>query len=648
MATSNENTRLLLVDDEEGIRKVLSITLSDIGYEVFTAENGDQALEIFREKIPPIVLTDIKMPGMDGIELLQKIKLESPDTEVIMITGHGDMDLAIKSLKYRAIDFVTKPINDDVLEIALNRAHEKIQMRNQLMEYTENLEELVREKSAQLIAMERQAAVNQTLEGLATAMRNIAGDLESGLNYFNEMPCFVSIHNADLKVVAVNQLYRDRLGDKAGADSWDVYTADRDKCPSAETFKNQKGQRTRATVKCTNGQQTPVIVHTAPIRNQAGDVELVVEIAADIKEVNRLREELVHTRQLYQQLFDEVPCYISVQDNQFQLTAANRRFKEDFDVVVGSHCYEIYKHRDTPCPNCPVLKTFADEKSHQAEMVVTSKSGERYNVLIWTAPLRNAAGQVTHVMEMSTNITQVRQLQDHLSSLGLKIGSISHGIKSLLTGLDGGVYLVDSGFAKKDHDRVREGWDAVKITVGRIRVLVQNILFFAKERALKWERISAFDFICDVAAGLEPKINAQGVAFECNFDQAMSDFEIDAGVVRIALINILDNALDACLEDDTKESHKIIFSAGQDQDNILLEITDNGIGMDRETRENLFTLFFSSKGNKGTGLGLFIAKKIIEQHGGTIAVDAKPGVGSRFKIVLPLRIQMIQNLQSKF
>jgi len=354
MTASNENPKLLLVDDEAGIRKVLSITLSDIGYEVFTAENGDQALEIFREKIPPIVLTDIKMPGMDGIELLQKIKRESPDTEVIMITGHGDMDLAIKSLKYRAIDFVTKPINDDVLEIALNRAHEKIQMRNQLREYTENLEELVREKSAQLIAMERQAAVNQTLEGLAAAMRNIAGDLAGGLNYFNEMPCFVSIHNADLKVVAVNQLYRDRLGDKTGADSWDVYTADRgdcDKCPSAETFKNQKGQRTRATVEYTNGQQTPVIVHTAPIRNQAGNVELVVEIAADIAEVNRLREELVHTQQRYQQLFDEVPCYISVQDNQFRLTAANRRFKEDFDVVVGSDCYEIYKHRDTPCPN---------------------------------------------------------------------------------------------------------------------------------------------------------------------------------------------------------------------------------------------------------------------------------------------------------
>ena len=128
------DNKILLADDEEGIRKVLGISLTDSGYDVITAENGEEALEIFRRVQPSIVLTDIKMPGMDGIELLQKIKQEDPDTEVIMITGHGDLDLAIKSLKYEATDFVTKPINDDILEIALKRAHEKMDMRRQLRE----------------------------------------------------------------------------------------------------------------------------------------------------------------------------------------------------------------------------------------------------------------------------------------------------------------------------------------------------------------------------------------------------------------------------------------------------------------------------------------------------------------------------------
>ena len=630
--------KLLLVDDEEGIRKVLGIALSDSGYTVFTAENGEDALTIFRKETPPIVLTDIKMPGMDGIELLQKIKHENPDTEVIMITGHGDMDLAIQSLKYQAIDFVTKPINDDVLEIALNRANEKIRMRRQLREYTENLETMVREKSAKLIEVERQVAVGQAVEGLSSAMRDIAGDLEGGLTYFNEMPCYVSVHDPGLRIVAANPLFKSRLGDRVGCNSWEVYSGKTDaryKCPAEQTFETGKGLRTRATVKTSNGDRLPVIVHTAPIRNQDGIVELVVEISADITEVKRLREELARTQQRYQQLFDEVPCYISVQDRQFRLTATNRRFKEDFDVKLGAFCYEVYKHRQDPCPNCPVARTFEDGLSHTAEMVVTSKAGEQYNVLIWTAPLRDAAGEITHVMEMSTNITEIRQLQDHLSSLGLKISSISHGIKSLLTGLDGGVYLMETGFAKDKPERVKEGWEELKNIVGRVRKLVHNILFFAKERELKLDRIEVLNFAEDVAATLAPKIEAHGIEYVCDFDASLGELEIDAGVVRLALINILENALDACTEDKIRKSHKIVFRVRQDKKQILFEIRDNGIGMDRETRESLFTLFFSSKGNKGTGLGLFIADKVIDQHGGKIMVDSTPGKGSAFRIAIP-------------
>ena len=172
--------KILLVDDEEGIRKVLDIYLSDSGFKVFTAETGREALDIFRKMRPPIVLTDIKMPGMDGIELLQKIKEESPDTEVIMITGHGDMELAIRSLKYDATDFITKPINDDALEIALKRANEKITLKTRLKEHTENLEQLVQEKTKKLVEAERLAAVGQTVAGLAHAIKNITGGLTGG------------------------------------------------------------------------------------------------------------------------------------------------------------------------------------------------------------------------------------------------------------------------------------------------------------------------------------------------------------------------------------------------------------------------------------------------------------------------------------
>jgi signal transduction histidine kinase len=171
---------ILIVDDEEGIRKVLSIALSDMGYRVLTAENGAAALRVFKAERPQIVLTDIKMPEMDGIELLRRLKQEQPETEVIMITGHGDMDLAIKSVKYEATDFVTKPINDEVLEIALNRAQERIVMRQKINQYTQNLEQLVRDKTRQLVEAERLAAVGQTVAGLSHAIKNISSGLKGG------------------------------------------------------------------------------------------------------------------------------------------------------------------------------------------------------------------------------------------------------------------------------------------------------------------------------------------------------------------------------------------------------------------------------------------------------------------------------------
>lgn len=366
--------QILLVDDEKDIRDVLSLSLSDMGYQVFEAENGEEALRMFREEQVPIVLTDIKMPSMGGIELLQKIKHENPETEVIMVTGHGDMDLAVKSLKSEATDYITKPIDVGALKISLRRAQEKIRIRQKLKEYTENLEKLVREKT---------------------------------------------------------------------------------------------------------------------------------------------------------------------------------------------------------------------------------------------------------------------ELQDHLSSLGLMISSISHSIKGLLTGLDGGIYFLRTGLEKNDHNQIKEGWEVIKQMTERIREMVLDILFYAKERDLKWEQVDVLNFAKEVAKVVEPKITDHGIEFQKGFDPKLGQLKIDAGYVNSALINIIENAIDSCSKDKKKASHKIKFEVKQDNDFIIFDVIDDGIGMSDETKEKLFTPFFSSKGDKGTGLGLFVANKIIEQHKGEITVTSQQGLGALFRIKIP-------------
>jgi signal transduction histidine kinase len=174
-------SKILIVDDEDGVRSVLSLSLRAVGYEVMTAADAREALVEVTGGRPEIVLADIKMPGMDGIELLRRIKEKDAETEVIMMTGHADLDLAVKSLQYDAADFITKPINYAALEVALKRVHEKLAMRAQLREYTEDLERLVEEKSTKLIEAERMAAIGQTVATLAHGVKNIIGGLTGGM-----------------------------------------------------------------------------------------------------------------------------------------------------------------------------------------------------------------------------------------------------------------------------------------------------------------------------------------------------------------------------------------------------------------------------------------------------------------------------------
>jgi signal transduction histidine kinase len=102
------------------------------------------------------------------------------------------------------------------------------------------------------------------------------------------------------------------------------------------------------------------------------------------------------------------------------------------------------------------------------------------------------------------------------------------------------------------------------------------------------------------------------------------------------LLNILENSLEACRSEQERKAHRVSFQARRTPPWMVFEIEDSGIGMDRESREKIFSLFFSSKGIKGTGLGLFIANKIVDRHGGTIEVESEPGRGTRFLVRLPL------------
>jgi PAS domain S-box-containing protein len=137
----NGNWKILLIDDEADILDVTGLLLKDAGYRVLTAANGETGLSVCQKSTPQIVVTDVRMPGIDGIKVLEVIKDLYGDTEVIVATAFGEMDLAIKALRLDASDFITKPIHSDALMVALERAKQRYTSRKKLQDYTVFLEE---------------------------------------------------------------------------------------------------------------------------------------------------------------------------------------------------------------------------------------------------------------------------------------------------------------------------------------------------------------------------------------------------------------------------------------------------------------------------------------------------------------------------
>ena len=119
------NQKVLIIDDEKPTLAMFELFLEAYGFEVLSAENGEDGIAVFEAENPAIVFTDIKMPGVDGFEVLKRIKARSPGAVVIVITGHGDKELAKKALDLKATDFIHKPVQKEALDAALEKA-EKI------------------------------------------------------------------------------------------------------------------------------------------------------------------------------------------------------------------------------------------------------------------------------------------------------------------------------------------------------------------------------------------------------------------------------------------------------------------------------------------------------------------------------------------
>jgi len=339
----------------------------------------------------------------------------------------------------------------------------------------------------------------------------------------------------------------------------------------------------------------------------------------------------------YKAIIDLLPCYLSVQDRSFNVLQTNQAFRNDFGDAIGKKCHEVYKKSGLRCSPCPVWETFQDKKVHMSEETVRLARGEIVQLIVYSSPVLDAMGNVTAVVELSTDISKVKELQKELTFLGQSVAALSHDIKNILEGLQGGAYVVDEALKDQDQELMNKGWSVVKKNIHEISRLVQNILYSSKKRKPAYETVALEEMLMETAGFFYEKAYSIDCRLRAQVNPTLSVVQMDPGAARRLLINLISNAIEACSRDKTKFSHSISVKADYyDAHYFMLEVEDDGIGMDDSTCEKIFNQFFSTKGTDGTGLGLLVVHEIVKEHGGRIEVLSAPGKGSTFRIIFPL------------
>jgi len=246
-----------------------------------------------------------------------------------------------------------------------------------------------------------------------------------------------------------------------------------------------------------------------------------------------------------------------------------------------------------------------------------------------------------HVMEMfsslaATAIANARLIEENLASarmaaIGQAVAGLSHYTKNIITGMIGSSELIDQGLTLNDIAMLQRCWPVFKRSTNRIYEIVQDMLAFSKTRRPNYEACDIAHLISDAAQNFTGLLARKEVAISIHANLQRPVYVDSTGMFR-CLLNLLTNAGDAV----PPGSGKIDVSARLNGDgDLVLEIADNGPGVPQSDKVRIFEPFYSTKGSQGTGLGLAVTHKIVEEHSGSITVERGPEGGALFRILIP-------------
>ncbi len=234
----------------------------------------------------------------------------------------------------------------------------------------------------------------------------------------------------------------------------------------------------------------------------------------------------------------------------------------------------------------------------------------------------------------NVRLTEAALKAERLAAIGQAVTGVAHCVKNMLNGLEGGIYILESETKEKFGKIPERGLEMLGRNIKRLKDLVQDMLTYSKDRKPEYKPTNLNDLINSIIELMKVKADERKIQLNFKPDDNIQEIEIDPKGIYRCVLNLVSNAIDACEKEGASVT---LYTKTSDSNYILIEVEDQGSGMDEETLKSIFQPFFSKKGSKGTGLGLSVTQKIIQEHGGRIEIDSILNEGSKFTIYLPLK-----------
>jgi len=471
---------------------------------------------------------------------------------------------------------------------------------------------------------------------------------------FEQVPCYISVQDADFKLVTVNTMFERDFGRKIGEYCYKVYKGRSSKCPNCaveKSFRDGCIHTAEEVVTGKDGKNRHFLNLAAPIIDRDGGIIAVMEMATDVTDLRRLESELRKSEEKYRLFFNNDPNAIFVFDQRtYEILDANDRATNEYGYLRNELIGRSFLDLTDPADQARVKHFLSAGGNMLARVHHLKKNGG-----VFMVNMRASYGQYLERMAVimaTADISETLKTEQQLvqaakmATLGEMSAGVAHELNQPLSVLATSVNILAKQAKSPDGPSPRlllQVAQELHSQVERATRIINHLREFGRKAEVERCKIDLAQPIEGVFHLLGQQLRVHDISVELDIPPDLPPVWGDANRLEQVFINLIMNARDAIEERRLTNGEMqgfIKVSAARDNGRIIVNISDNGLGIPKELEERIFEPFFTTKEvGKGTGLGLSISYGIVRDYGGTIKVESPPGRGASFTLSFPAALE---------